>query len=159
MKIRSIVLSLFLLTTLLLSQCKKNTKSTTPGSGSSLPTVSTLFVHDIHDSTAYASANVSASGSSSITRVGICYAINPNPTIDQQTNGFNSVGTGTFNLTMGPLNANTTYYVRAFATNANGTAYGDQITFKTLAPFIRLTSNLPNSGVSCTALLTQGSTV
>jgi uncharacterized protein (TIGR02145 family) len=44
------------------------------------------------------------------------------------------IGTGVFTSTLTGLTASTLYYVRAYATNSVGTAYGNEVSFTTLAP-------------------------
>lgn len=69
-----------------------------------------------------------------VSAYGICYGVSPNPTIaGTHTTETNINPTGTFFSNLSPLSQNTTYYVRAYATNAEGTSYGDQITFTTLS--------------------------
>ena len=65
-----------------------------------------------------------------VTARGICWNTKPNPTInDNKTT--NGSGTGTFTSQLSNLVPQTTYYVKAYATNENGTAYGEVKTFKT----------------------------
>jgi len=66
---------------------------------------------------------VTTDGGAPITARGICWSTNQNPTIaDIKTT--NGTGTGNFTSSITGLSNNTTYYVRAYATNAIGTAYG-----------------------------------
>lgn len=71
------------------------------------------------------------SGATSVTSRGVCYSnINTVPTIsDLKTN--DGTGTGTFTSLLNGLTANTTYYIRAYATNSLGTGYGDVKEFST----------------------------
>jgi uncharacterized protein (TIGR02145 family) len=57
----------------------------------------------------------------------------PTPNISLSTKTNDGSGTGTFSSSLTGLTPNTTYYVRAYATNSAGTAYGNEVTFKTLA--------------------------
>jgi hypothetical protein len=93
------------------------------------PTVSaTTAVSSITRTTAISGGNVSADGDNPITARGICWSTNQNPTIaDAKTTESGTTGTFTSNLT--GLSSITTYYVRAYATNASGTSYGPQATF------------------------------
>jgi len=94
------------------------------------PTVTTGEVTNIATTTATCPGNVTADGGAAITARGVCWASSQNPTTaNSKTNDGTGVGTFTSNLT--GLTPNTTYYVRAYATNAIGTAYGEQRTFKT----------------------------
>ena len=72
-------------------------------------------------------------GESVVSAVGVCWSTSPNPTITglHTTEALGS-GSTSFISTLTPLSANTTYYVRAYATDINGTVYGSQISFNTL---------------------------
>ena len=96
-----------------------------------LPTVTTAEVTDITQTTAVSGGNVTDDGGASVTARGVCWSKDPNPTID---NSFisNGNGTGSFTIEISGLTSATTYYVRAYATNSEGTSYGEQKTFTTL---------------------------
>ena len=95
------------------------------------PTVTTTAISNIDKTTATGGGNVTADGGATITARGICWSTSQNPTIsgDHTTDG---TGTGSFTSAMTGLTANTTYYVRAYATNSAGTAYGEEVSFTTL---------------------------
>ncbi len=96
------------------------------------PTVTTAAVTAITSFTATGGGNVTNNGGASITVRGICYSTKAAPTIaDSKTT--DGTTTGTFTSSMKGLNANTTYYVRAYATNSAGTGYGPEVSFKTAA--------------------------
>ena len=95
------------------------------------PTVTTTAISDIDKTTATAGGNVTADGGAEITARGICWSTSQNPTVsDSHTT--DGTGTGSFTSAMTSLTANTTYYVRAYATNSAGTAYGEEMSFTTL---------------------------
>lgn len=73
---------------------------------------------------------ISSDGGNEVTSRGVCWSINPNPTIKDNTTK-DAAGTGTYNSKLTGLNPSTTYYLRAYATNLGGTAYGLQVTFTT----------------------------
>jgi hypothetical protein len=106
---------------------------TTTNISASLPTLSTTSANSITNSTAVSGGNISSDGGSTITQRGVCWSTTANPTI---ANSFTSDGTGIGNFTSSitGLTPATTYYVRAFATNGVGTAYGNQINFTTTMP-------------------------
>jgi hypothetical protein len=97
---------------------------------SSLATVSTTEVGSPGATSAVLGGNVSNDGNSAVTERGVCYATTQNPTT---ANSKLVIGTGTgiFSATVSGLTSGTTYYVRAYAINSKGTAYGEQITFTT----------------------------
>jgi len=96
------------------------------------PTVSTSDVFSIDATSASSGGNVTADGGSPVTNRGICYGTQPNPTL-QDSYTVNGTGTGAFNSVMTNLTLDTTYFVRAYATNALGTTFGNQITFNNAA--------------------------
>ena len=95
------------------------------------PTLTTTAISNIDKNTATGGGNVTADGGATVTARGICWSTSQNPTVDgsHTTDG---TGTGSFTSSMTGLTANTTYYVRAYATNSAGTAYGEQVSFTTL---------------------------
>jgi hypothetical protein len=110
-----------------------------------LPYVITRPVFFVTTTSASGGGNVTSDGGSEITARGICWSISPLPTLSDQftTDG---TGTGIFNSFMTGLTPNTIYYVRAYATNAAGTAHGNEKTFKTLSAGGSLTVTSPNGG-------------
>lgn len=104
------------------------------------PTVSAGSNSNVTATTATVSCSgISSLGSSagcSITSYGFVYGTSSNPTTDNTIVevGTTYTTTGTaFSKELTGLTANTTYYVRPYATNGNGTAYGTQTSFTTPA--------------------------
>ena len=96
-----------------------------------VPTLSTMpLIFDTVNLTADAGGVISSDGGSDVTIRGICWSTFPNPTITDDTT-INGSGTGQFTSRIENLEFSNTYYVRAYATNANGTGYGNELTFST----------------------------
>ncbi|MCX6225207.1 MAG: T9SS type A sorting domain-containing protein [Bacteroidia bacterium] len=96
-----------------------------------LPTVNTYPVTGITSFSAEGSGNLISNHAESATDRGICWSTNRNPTLsDGKASAGN--GLGVFTVTLSGLTANTTYYLRAFATNSAGTGYGAELSFTTL---------------------------
>jgi len=95
-----------------------------------LPTVITATVTDITETTATCGGDVLNSGGSSVTSRGVCYKTGPSPSIND-AHTINGDGTGNFTSNLVGLLPNTKYYVRAYAINNAGTAYGNQESFTT----------------------------
>lgn len=95
-----------------------------------LPTVTTTAISAITQTTAQSGGSVTSDGNATVTARGICWSTSSNPTIanNKTTDG---IGTGSFTSSLTGLTANTTYNVRAYATNSTGTAYGSNISFTT----------------------------
>jgi len=94
------------------------------------PTVSTFSLNSINDTTAWGGGEVISDGGSTVIARGVCWSISQNPTIDDGCS-IDGSGMGTFSSFLTELECGTTYYVRAYATNAMGTAYGLPISFNT----------------------------
>ncbi|MEZ5104367.1 MAG: T9SS type A sorting domain-containing protein [Draconibacterium sp.] len=100
----------------------------------SAPSVTTSSISVFTSSSATMGGNITATGGANITERGIYWSL---------INGFaNGAGTkvstmgdwsstGAFSQSVTDLSPNTTYYVKAFATNSAGTSYGDQVSFTT----------------------------
>ena len=98
--------------------------------GPSLPIVETKPVSAIAASSATCGGNVTNDGRMQVTARGICWSTSEEPMIED-SHTTNGTGKGEFQTKITGLERNTTYYVRAYATNAKGTAYGNQVTFAT----------------------------
>ena len=104
-----------------------------------VPTVTTSQVMNITQTTATGGGNVTDDGNATVTERGICWNTSHNPTI-YNSNASGGMGMGDFIAEMTELIPNTTYYMRAYAKNSVGTAYGEEISFLTLSyepiPFV-----------------------
>jgi len=97
----------------------------------SLPTVSTTPAASITSSGATLGGNVTSDGNATVSEKGVVYATTANPTTSNTKVVVGTGGTGSYSTTVTGLTAGTTYYVRAYAINSQGTAYGSQVTFTT----------------------------
>jgi hypothetical protein len=97
-----------------------------------LPTVITAMVTEITTNSAQCGGEVVNDGGAEVTERGICWSTNENPTLSDSHLAA-GMGTGVYTAAMGGLEANTTYHVRAYATNSMGTAYGMDKEFVTLS--------------------------
>jgi uncharacterized protein (TIGR02145 family) len=96
------------------------------------PTLTTTTVSSITKYAASAGGTITSNGGSAIIASGICWSTTATPTIsDSKTTDGTTSGTFTSSLT--GLTAGTTYFVRAYATNAIGTSYGAAQSFTTLS--------------------------
>lgn len=95
-----------------------------------LPEMSTTPISSILQTSAISGGTISDDGGASVTSRGVCWSTSSTPTIDDfKTN--DGIDVGTFSSALEDLTRNTTYYVRAYATNSVGTGYGTEISFKT----------------------------
>lgn len=107
---------------ILLYQCGDNDQVQ-----SSLPTVTTSLVTNITFTTADCGGIVTNNGGSNIINRGVCWSTSASPTINDNILTAN-LDTFTSNIT-GLSEHGETYYVRAYATNSDGTAYGNEQVF------------------------------
>jgi len=95
-----------------------------------LAQITTLPVTVLSATSAYGGGTISANGGSQVTQRGVCWSTSSNPTL---ANNFtiDGSGNGSFGSNILPLQPATTYYVRAYAVNAEGTGYGNEQIFTT----------------------------
>lgn len=123
--------------------------------GYSLPTVITDEVSDITSNTAHCSGEATDAGNGSISAKGFCYSTNQNPTIYHNViNCGDSLGV--FEAIIENLDINTTYYIRAFATNEKGTGYGEQKSFTTMGQ-VPTVVTIPITSITATTAVSGGS--
>jgi hypothetical protein len=134
-----------------------NSAGTSYGSESSfptiavLPTLSTITVNSVTSASAASGGNITSDGGATITARGVCWSTSPNPTISDGHSS-DGLGAGPYTSSLTPLTGNTTYYYRAYATNSVGTAYGNELNFKTDIIVPVLTTTAVTSITSTTAL-------
>lgn len=98
-----------------------------------LPIVTTGEIVSISSSVAVCVGTVTDDGGGNILARGVCWGTSKNPTIDDWHTS-EGTGVGTFTSYLTNLNASDVYYIRAYATNEAGTAYGEQKTVPTGIP-------------------------
>ncbi len=106
--------------------------------GTILPKVRTDNFTNIGATSVTANGEVYSDGGDPVTERGICWSTQPDPTINDNRIPCGSE-LGVFSADITDLTPNTTYYVRAYAINGVGTAYGLQksvVTFATLPTVI-----------------------
>jgi arabinogalactan endo-1,4-beta-galactosidase len=104
-------------------------------------------VHNITSMTATAGGNITSDGGAKVTERGIVYSTHDNPTMEDGKAIAESGGTGAFSVSLAGLQAGSIYHVRAYAVNAAGLSYGQEITFSTLSSSASLNS-LNLSGIT-----------
>ena len=114
------VLISFISLAILVQGCKKPT----------VPELTTVAISEVTLTTAVSGGNITSDGGEEILKKGVCWNTTPSPTIESSiTNDGNGSTAYVSNLV--DLTAGTTYYVRAYATNSVGTAYGNEVSFST----------------------------
>ena len=94
-----------------------------------LPTVVTNDATEVTISSATLNGNITSDGGSTITAKGFQYGTSPDNLANSVSLG---IGVGALTTTISNLDDNTTYYYRAYASNTQGTAYGETKTFTTV---------------------------
>lgn len=119
-----------------------------------VPTLTTTAITAITGNSATGGGNITVSGGAEVTARGICFSLNHLPTVaDAKT--ADAKGTGVFTSALTALKGNKTYYVRAYATNSAGTAYGPEVSFNTLVDLPVVTTT-EVTAVSKTGALSGG---
>ncbi|UEG49243.1 hypothetical protein LK994_11435 [Ferruginibacter lapsinanis] len=121
-----------------------------------LPTVTTTSLAEITGCSVMTGGNVTADGNAPVTSRGVVWSTSPNPTINLSTKTYDGTGKGVFQSSISNLQASTQYYVRAYATNAVGTAYGNESSFITSNTFTIVFTDSPTVITNTTA--TSGGT-
>lgn len=107
------------------------------------PTLSTLAVTEIMETSAKSGGNISDDGGGEITSRGVVWSTGVNPTLENHSGvTVDGTGSGMFHSNLTGLLPATTYFVRAYAINAAGTSYGNDVMFETLQSFYTLTLNV-----------------
>jgi uncharacterized protein (TIGR02145 family) len=121
-KLNNILCAICTVISLLLNSCNKDEIS--------LPTVSTISVTNIATITATSGGNILTDGGNAIVTSGICWSLKQNPSINDSIT-IDKSRNNEYSSSLSGLLPNTTYYLKAYATNSKGTAYGNEISFKT----------------------------
>jgi hypothetical protein len=106
----------------------------------SLASVQTSTITSITSTTALCKSVITNGGGGSIISKGVCYNILSNPTL-QNFSVTTTATTDTFSVNLIGLDTNRVYYARAFATNAAGTIYGNELIFSTTKQIFALGEN------------------
>jgi uncharacterized protein (TIGR02145 family) len=126
----------------------------------SVPVLTTATITSITQTTAISGGNITSDNGASVTSRGVCWGTAPNPTTVLSTKTTDGTGTGAFESSINGLTTNTTYYVRAYATNSAGTGYGSDISFITSSTQIQLpVITTADASSVTTATATSGGTV
>lgn len=104
-------------------------------SGSQFPVINTLPITELTKTSAKTGGLITNNGGSAVITAGVCYSQLPNPNINDTVTS-DVVVSGSYTSTLLGLTPQTTYYLKAYAINAIGTGYGNELSFSTPAPVI-----------------------
>ncbi|MDP4291229.1 MAG: fibrobacter succinogenes major paralogous domain-containing protein [Bacteroidota bacterium] len=127
-------ITIFCLFLFLFISCKKENKY-------SLPVLTTTVVTGINKTFAVTGGTINSDGGAVIKTRGICWSTNPVPTIIDTKTSFDYKN-ASFQDTAANLLPNTTYYVRAYASNIVGWGYGNVVSFTTPNVNVQFNPNL-----------------
>jgi uncharacterized protein (TIGR02145 family) len=127
-------------------------------SGPAYATLTTNVATSVTNITAISGGNITSDGGTPVTARGICWSTSPNPTVTNDSTR-NGAGAGAFSSNISGLLGSTTYYVRAYAVNTTGVAYGNQITFTTPVPTPPSLTTTAVSSITSVSVATGGSVV
>lgn len=96
------------------------------------PVLGTSEISVITEKTAICTSFIETDGGTDIYARGVCWSTSSTPTADFSTKTSDGTGTGFFSSSIFSLIPNTTYYVRAYATNKVGTTYGNELVLTTM---------------------------
>jgi hypothetical protein len=126
-----LLLTLISISILSFTNCEKNTLDS--GNNGTIPELTTIQASNISHQSAVSGGEIISTGSAEISAKGVCWDVNENPTIsDGKT--IDGTGTDPYTSVLSNLSAGMEYFVRAYATNGAGTAYGNQFSFVTSPP-------------------------
>jgi uncharacterized protein (TIGR02145 family) len=134
------IIILLIITVLFITSCKKV----------NLPRVETITVNHITQTDAYSGGRVTYDGGSNVYVNGVCWSTSENPTT-RDSNTSDSLGVDTFISNITGLTPNTLYYVRAYASNKEGTGYGNQFSFTTAEVDIPTVATIGPQSVTATS--------
>ena len=120
-----------------------------------IPTVTTTSISGITQTTASSGGNVTDDGGAEVTARGVCWCENENP-ITLNHNTIDGSGTGSFTSSLTSLTPGTTYYVRAYAINIAGTAYGNQVSFTSQSVLLPTLTTTAVTSITQTAAVSGG---
>jgi N-acetylneuraminic acid mutarotase len=144
---RLLEFAFFTILIIIFTGCKKDVE---------IPTLTTNGVHNVTNTTAETGGNVTSSGGEAVTVRGVCWSTLHNPTVTGSKT-IDGSGSGAFTSSITELTENSTYYIRAYATNSVGTAYGSEISFTTDQNIIVATlSTAPITDITATSAVSGG---
>ena len=127
-------------------------------SGPAFATLTTNVATTVTNITAISGGNITSDGGTPVTARGVCWSTSPNPTVANDSTR-NGVGPGAFTSNISGLLGSTTYYVRAYAINTTGVAYGNQIIFTTPVPTTPSLTTTALSSITSVSVATGGSVI
>ena len=130
-----------------INSCKKDV---------SLPVLTTTNPTNITINSVTSGGSITSSGGADITARGVCYSTSSNPTTTG-TKTSDGKGSGSFASNITGLTPDTKYYIRAYATNSAGTAYGNEVSVTTTALVAPTVTTVAANAITLTTATSGGS--
>lgn len=129
----TIFIIVFIICIVFFLQCKDSGTDdpNNPANGNTIPVVTTQAITSFGPSWIIAGGNITNNGGAETSEYGVCWNTQPNPTLTNQKFKIGTKKIGTFSTTIHQFLSNTHYYLRAYAINKVGTAYGNEVEFTT----------------------------
>jgi len=138
---------------MIISGCKKESTNVI-----GIPVLKTVDITNITKTSAESGGQISSDGGAAITIHGVCWSTSQKPTITNTKTNDGS-GIGNYSSIISNLEPNSSYYMRAYATNSAGTAYGNEICFITSKPNVSIVtidiSNITQKSASCGGIISS----
>lgn len=128
--------------------CKKSQGTFT--TLSTIPILTTAGVTTIGSNSVNSGGNITSDGGSPVSSRGVCWSVSANPSISNLHSG-DGTGTGSYSSSITGLSPGVTYYIRAYASNSIGTAYGNQVSTTTI-PLLPDVSTVVLSAITTTSV-------
>jgi uncharacterized protein (TIGR02145 family) len=120
-----------------------------------VPTLTTVAVSNITINEATTGGNITSNGGADITSRGVCWGTTSQPSI-AGSHTSDSKGNGSFSSNLTGLTPGTKYYVRAYAANEAGTAYGNEVTFETIPLVLPTLTTADVTGITSSSAVSGG---
>ena len=123
-----------------------------PIATATIPSVTTMAVTQVSEIAAQVGGNVTSNGGLTLTSKGVLWDTISNPLFPTTNFTNDGTGIGTYTSSITNLLANKQYFYKAYAVNANGTAYGFQDSLVTLAqvPSMPIITNITSGSLQLT---------
>jgi len=141
----AIIFAILIVIVIVFKSCKKITT----------PVITTANITGITQTSAVSGGIVTSDGKAAVTARGICWGTAPKPNASGSKTS-DGKGTGSFTSNLSGLTPNTKYYVRAYATNSEGTAYGNELSFSTNQVLGATITTTPVTSVATTTAVSGG---
>jgi uncharacterized protein (TIGR02145 family) len=112
-----------------------------------LPLVTTKAITEIGTKSIRSGGNIISDGGGVIQEKGVCWNLNSNATVKDNILLDQTIFLD-YSSVLNGLTPGTKYFLRAFAKNSSGTAYGDEIMFTTLPPALPVVSTFAISQIT-----------